>query len=129
MAHNGRVEIYDLGVPGEMRDRLVAAVVSGVKSATSSLKLFYGDGDPLPEPGRFLLADSSGVRGIVEVVRVELVPLGQVGDDVAHAEGEGFADAAAWRAAHEDFWAPYLNEPLTDDDLVVVEHFTFAPSG
>lgn len=119
------LEVYDLGLPGPMRDRLVAAVVRGDKRATSSLALLYGD-EPLPVAGRrFLLADSGGVRGVVEVTRVELVPLGEVGDDIAHAEGEGFADAAAWRAAHEGFWGPYLDEALTDESVVVVEHFTF----
>jgi hypothetical protein len=28
-----------------------------------------------------------------------------VGDDVAHDEGEGFADATEWRRDHEAFWA------------------------
>jgi uncharacterized protein YhfF len=48
-------------------------------------------------------------------------------------EGEGFTSVAEWRAAHERFFASYLDEvragigdsdyALTDDTLVVCERF------
>lgn len=91
---------------GGLGDRLLAAVLRGDKTATSSLAVEYLSGEPLPRVGeRLELVDHGGRRyGTVEITRVRIIPLDQVGDDVAHDEGEGFADAAAWRRAHERFW-------------------------
>ncbi len=91
---------------GGLGDRLVDAVLRGEKTATSSLAVEYLGGDPLPRVGELLaLTDhAGGVHGVVETTRVTVVPLSEVGDDVARDEGEGFADAAQWRRAHEAFW-------------------------
>ena len=52
------------------------------------------------------LVDHDGrPHGVVETTRVAIIPLNLVGDDVAHDEGEGFADATEWRRDHEAFWA------------------------
>lgn len=129
---------FNLGVPGPMRERLVEAVLRGDKRATSSLHVFYEmEREPLPRPGaRFAL---TGGGHTVEIERVQVIPLGEVGDDVAHAEGEGFEDAAGWRKAHEAFWARYTDEvrsylgdpawAVTDETLVVVEHFRLIGEG
>lgn len=87
-------------------DRLLSAALQGVKTATCSLAVEYLSGDPLPRVGKHVtLVDHDGrVHGMVETTRVRIIPLHLVGDDIAHAEGEGFADAAAWRRAHEAFW-------------------------
>ena len=96
------------GHPGDggLGDRLLAAVLRGEKTATSSLAVEYLSGDPLPRVGeRLQLVDSAGrVHGEVETTRVTIVPLHEVGDDVARDEGEGFADAADWRRAHVAYW-------------------------
>ena len=92
---------------GGLGDRLLAAVLRAEKTATSSLAVEYLSGeDPLPRVGeRLALTDHAGrVHGVVETTRVRIVPMDEVGDDVARDEGEGFADAAAWRAAHETYW-------------------------
>lgn len=88
-------------------DRLVEAVLSGAKTATSSLAVEYVSGERLPRVGEQLrLVDRAGrERGVVETTDVRIIPLDEVGDDLARAEGEGFADAAAWRSAHTAFWA------------------------
>jgi ASCH domain len=69
---------------------------------------------------RLRLVDSAGtVRGEVETTRVTIVPLHLVGDDVARDEGEGFADAAAWRRAHKAYWtgiADLVREEAGDPD-------------
>lgn len=91
---------------GGLGDRLLAAVLRGEKTATSSLAVEYLSGEPLPRVGdRLTLVDHRGAEhGAVETTRVTITPLHLVGDDVAHDEGEGFADAAEWRRAHESFW-------------------------
>ncbi|MHB8325587.1 MAG: GNAT family N-acetyltransferase [Candidatus Dormibacteria bacterium] len=91
---------------GGLGDRLVAAVLSGAKTATSSLAVEYLSGETLPRVGeRLALVDHRGRRrGTVETTRVTIVALSEVGDDIAHDEGEGFAGAGEWRKAHEAFW-------------------------
>lgn len=91
---------------GGLGDRLLAAVMRGEKTATSSLAVEYLSGEPLPRVGeRLRLVDHVGrLYGLVETTRVTIVPLNRVGDDVAREEGEGFADAAQWREAHVAFW-------------------------
>ncbi len=96
---------------GGLGDRLRSAVLRGEKTATSSLAVEYLSGEPLPRVGqRLTLLDHAGVpHGIVETTRVTVVPLHLVGDDVARAEGEGFAAAQEWRRAHEAFWADVID--------------------
>lgn len=124
---------------GGLGERLLAAVLRGQKTATSSLLVEFADGEPLPRAGEVkTLVDADGrARGTVETTRVEVVALDAVGDAIAHAEGEGFADAAAWRAAHVDFWTgaaelirAAANDPgwrLRPDEAVVVEWFRLLP--
>ncbi len=97
---------------GGLGDRLLAAVLRGEKTATSSLAIGYLSGSQLPRVGeRLPLVDhNGGVHGIVETTRVTITPLHLVGDDVAHDEGEGFADAADWRRDHLAYWAELSNE-------------------
>ncbi|MFE3610040.1 ASCH domain-containing protein [Streptomyces goshikiensis] len=125
---------YLLGFPGPLRDQLVAAVLSGAKTATTGLFPEYeAEGEPLPVPGeRSLLLDSAErAVAVVEVTDVRVVRLAEV--DLRHAldEGEGYASVAEWRASHEEFWhsAPIreaLGDPeytVDDDTLVVMERF------
>ena len=61
-----------------------------------------------------------------------------VGDDVAHAEGEGFADAVEWRRDHVSFWGHVAElvranagDPaweLREAEPVVVHWFRLVPS-
>lgn len=76
---------------GGLGDRLLAAVLRGEKTATSSLAVEYLSGEPLPRVGdRLTLVDHRGAEhGAVETTRVTITPLHLVGDDVAHDEGEG----------------------------------------
>lgn len=120
---------------GGLGERLLAAVLRGEKTATSSLAVEYRSGESLPRVGeRRTLVDGCGQgHGIVEITRVRIVALDAVGDEIARNEGEGFADAAAWRAAHVAFWNAAADliradagDPgwdLRPDEPVVVEWF------
>ncbi|MFI1353502.1 ASCH domain-containing protein [Streptomyces sp. NPDC020898] len=117
----------EFGFPGPLRDRLVAAILDGSKTSTSSLALEYEhDGEPLPEAGdRSVLVDSDERPvGIIEVTGVRVVPLAEV--DLAHAfgEGEGYADVAAWRAGHERFWHSEEMRAALDDPGFTVDDST-----
>ncbi len=117
----------EFGFPGPLRDRLVAAILDGSKTSTSSLVIQYEqDGEPLPEAGgRSVLVDSEDRPvGIIEVTGVRVVPLAEV--DLAHAlgEGEGYADVAAWRAGHERFWHSEGMRAALDDPGFTVDDST-----
>ena len=130
------------GYPGDdgLGDRLLAAVLRGEKTATSSLAVEYLAGEQLPRVGeRLCLVDHDGrAHGTVETTRVAITPLHLVGDDVARAEGEGFADAGDWRRAHVAFWADVTEfvradagDPewrLRDAEPVVVHWFRVIPT-
>lgn len=125
---------YEFAFPGPLRDKLVAAVLSGAKTSTTGLFREYEvEGEALPQVGaRFAVVDSEERRvAVVELTDVRVVPLGEV--DLRHAvdEGEGYASVAQWRAAHERFWnsermREFLKDPgfvVEDDTLVVAERF------
>ena len=126
--------VAEFGFPGPLRDRLVAAIVGGDKTTTSSLLAGYGRDEPVPRPGlRQAVVDSSGDRvAVIQTTAVRVIRLGDI--DLAHAlgEGEGYRSVAEWRAGHERFWhSPEVRSELgdpeftvNDDTLVVAETFT-----
>lgn len=123
----------EFAVPGPLRERLLAAVEAGTKTATSSLLLQYEiAGEPLPRAGDRGVAVDSARKPcfIVETTEVAVVPLAAVSLDHAVAEGEGYHSVEDYRAAHEEFWtSPEMRAALgddfelSDDTLVVLERF------
>ncbi|MER6628818.1 ASCH domain-containing protein [Streptomyces sp. NPDC000987] len=123
----------ELAFPGPERDRGVSAILSGRKTAlTGLLEIYEHAGEALPVTGqRFSVLDSAGCPAVtVEVVDVRVVPMKEIDDDFARAEGRGYSDAAQWRAAHEEFFrssgvSEFLGHtPVIDDEtLVVAERF------
>jgi uncharacterized protein YhfF len=124
----------EFAFPGPLRDRLVTAVLSGEKTATSGLVLAYErENEPLPEVGQLLAVVDSADRRIatIEVTRVRVIRLADV--DLQHAldEGEGDESVAEWRAGHEKFWhsaevRAELGDPhftVNDDTLVLAQRF------
>lgn len=124
----------EFGFPGPLRDRLVAAILSGAKTSTSSLVAGYRrEGAPLPRAGELsAVVDSAGRRvAVIETTEVRVVRLADV--DLRHVldEGEGEASVAQWRAGHGEFWhgpqaRAEMGDPdftVTDDTLVVAQRF------
>ncbi|MGW1772357.1 ASCH domain-containing protein [Streptomyces sp. NPDC002104] len=109
--------------PGPLRDRLVAAVLSGAGTTTTTVLADYAAaGDPLPVAGeRMVVIDSAGQPvGVLEVTDVRVLRLADV--DLRHAldEGEGYASVAEWRSGHEAFrHGPQLREALGDPSFTV----------
>jgi len=133
--HRG-MPAWGFAFPGPLRDELTALALDGTKTATSSLAVdFVVDGAmPARAGDREVLLDSAGQPvAIVEITDIRLSTIALVDDDFARAEGEGFADAADWRSAHERFWNGYIhvlrtglrdpNFELTDSTVVVCEWF------
>ena len=123
----------EFAFPGPLRERILAAVESGAKTATSSLLLEYEVvGEPIPVVGdRGVAIDSEGTpRFIVETTQVTVVRLADVPVDHALAEGEGYHSVEDWRTGHARFWTSAemrtdLGDDfeLNDDTLVVLERF------
>ena len=124
----------EFAFPGGLRDRLVAAILSGAKTATTGLVLDYERADePLPEVGQLLAVVDSADRRVaaIEVTQVRVIRLADV--DLQHAldEGEGDESVAEWRAGHEEFWhsaevRAELSDPhftVNDDTLVLAQRF------
>lgn len=126
--------LAEFAFSGPLRDRLVAAILSGVKTTTSALVLGYERGnEPLPVVGqRLAVVDSEGRRvAVIQLSEVRIVRLADV--DLRHVvdEGEGDESVAQWRAGHEMFWhstevRAELGEPgftVDDDTLVLTQRF------
>ena len=113
----------------------MAAIVSGEKTATSSLLVEYelDPGQQLPElGGRSVVVDSAeDPVCVIETTEVRILALRDVDEEFAREEGEGFDSVAQWRAAHEQFWhSDEMRAALgqsdfrvNDDTMMVAERF------
>jgi uncharacterized protein YhfF len=130
--------VIELAFPGPLRDQLVAAILTGDKTTTTSLVAGYEcDNEPLPGPGlRQIVIDSAGrAVAVIETTAVRVMRLADVDLDHALGEGEGFASVAEWRADHEQFWHSAevrqdFGDPdftVDDDTLVVAQEFRLVP--
>lgn len=133
-----KLPISEYAFPGPLRDRLVAAIVAGEKTATTSLVVQYEhEGERLPQvDDRATVVDSAGLPvGIETITAVRVVQLGDVDAEHAVAEGEGHTNIAQWRAGHEEFWhgaefRAEIGDPgfrVDDDTLAVLVRFRFEP--
>jgi uncharacterized protein YhfF len=131
-----QLPIVEFAFPGPLRDRLVEAIRSGAKTATSSLLREYEVGEEaLPLVGDVgAVVDSSGERvAVIETTAVRVVALEDVSLEHAIAEGEGYESVADWRAGHTRFWTSAAMRAelgdgfeLTDSSLVVLERFVLS---
>jgi uncharacterized protein YhfF len=125
---------------GPLRDRLVAAVLSGAKTTTTGLVLGYEvEGEPLPEVGSRLVVVDSHDQPVatIELTDVRVVRLVDI--DLQHVldEGEGDESVAQWRAGHEEFWhseevRAELGDPgftVNDDTPVLAQRFRLVRMG
>lgn len=111
--------------PGPLRDALVAAILDGTKTSTTSLHADYAaELEMLPQAGdRGAVVDSEDqVVAVIETTAVDVVRLAEVPLEHARAEGEGHCTVAEWRRDHERFWAE-CGARVDDDTLVVLQSF------
>ena len=120
-------------MPGALRERLAGLTLAGTKTATFDLEeLAIIDGTASAVGSRWTMVGTNHAElAVVEVTGVERVRLADVSFEMVDAEGESFRSVAHWRAAHESYWDPFLEqirahrgEPnwrLTDDTIVICE--------
>lgn len=134
-----RPDVITFAFPGPLRDKLVAAVLSGKKTATSGLAIEWElEGADYPAVGQLHTVVDSDDRsvGVIETTSVEVIRLGDADLSLARDEGEDFQDVAQWRAEHERFWndevIPTLPvgvlTGLTDDTQILVTRFRLKTS-
>ncbi|WP_295824553.1 ASCH domain-containing protein [uncultured Microbacterium sp.] len=119
---SGGLPAIEFMFPGAGRDRIVAAIRAGEKTATSSLvREYLVAGDPLPAVGdRGAVVDSAGEPVcVIETTGVEIVALRDVSLTHALDEGEGYTSVSEWRRGHVRFWtSDAMREELGDDFVV-----------
>lgn len=112
---------------GDSADWLAELVVEGKKTATTSGYVFYElEKEPLPEANEYyiVLDGKNEPAAIIQIRSVEVMPMNQVPEDFALAEGEG--DYDFWWNAHERFFTELLKEyelEFSPDMPVVCERF------
>lgn len=112
--------------PDEMDD-LARKVLTGEKTATSSLWDYYRTGHKKPSQvgDLFSILDSTGKEvAAVRIERIRFLKFGDITEDFAHEEGDG--SLANWLAIHRPYYAGLLaqmGQDLRDDTLPVCEWF------
>lgn len=121
-------EVWAFGATPGQADRLLALVLAGGKTATSSSLWDYEhSGDALPAAGALsiILDGQQQPRALIETTAVEVVSFGEVSQAHAAAEGEGDRTLSHWRAVHEKYWREHSESPLgfAPDMPVICEQF------
>lgn len=116
------------GGTAQVADELAALIVDGTKTATSSALWDYeAEGVDPPKRGDLeIVVDGAGhPRALIVTTGVSVVPFDQVGEEHAHAEGEGDRSLAHWRRVHREFfttWAEH-DRGFAEDMPVVCQDF------
>ncbi|TRZ40241.1 ASCH domain-containing protein [Niallia circulans] len=112
---------------GASADWLAELVVTGKKKATTSGLVFYEmEKEAIPTVGEYyiVLNGKENPVAVIEIESVQVVPMNEVTEEFALAEGEG--DYRFWWNAHEKFFTELLKEydiAFSPNMLVVCEMF------
>ncbi|CAM3816408.1 ASCH domain-containing protein [Alkalicoccus chagannorensis] len=121
----GYREAFMFGVEA---DWLADLVVTGKKTATCSGLAFYEmENEALPQAGEYdiVLDSREAPAAVIQVTSVDIVPMNEVSEAFALAEGEG--DYDEWWRAHEAFFReelPAIGRSFSPDMRLVCERFT-----
>lgn len=103
-------EAWSFGATPAHADELLALVLDGTKTATSSsLWDLEATGEAIPEVGwlNIILDGRGNPQALLETVSVDTVPFNEVTAEHASAEGEGDRSLEQWRAVHERYWREF----------------------
>ncbi|WP_144549010.1 ASCH domain-containing protein [Peribacillus simplex] len=108
-------------------DHLAQLVMDGIKTATCSGYVFYEEeNEPLPSVGDYsiILSSEDEPLAIIQTVKVEVLPMNEVSEEFAIAEGEGDRTYTYWWDAHEKWLKEELHKighTFKEDMLLVCE--------
>jgi uncharacterized protein YhfF len=114
---------------GGFPDELAQLVIDGVKTATCSGRIFYDiENVPLPAVGEYsiVLSSKDEPLAIIKTVEVTTVPMIEVTEEHAYAEGEGDRSYQYWKDVHVKFFTEELSKvglEFSEDMLLVCERF------
>ncbi|WP_243387419.1 ASCH domain-containing protein [Bacillus kexueae] len=114
---------------GANPDHLAQLVIDGIKTATCSGYIFYEmENEPLPTTGEYniILNSQDEPVAIIRTTDVQILPMNEVPEEFAIAEGEGDRTYEYWYTSHKEFFTIELNKvgkTFSDDMLVVCERF------
>ncbi|USB31700.1 ASCH domain-containing protein [Paenibacillus sp. YPG26] len=114
---------------GASPDHLAQLVINGVKTATCSGLVFYEiENEPLPsiEDYSIILSSKDEPLAIIKTTDVTLMPMNEVPEEFAIAEGEGDRTYSYWRQAHEQFFTRELSRiglEYSEEMMLVCERF------
>ena len=122
-------EAWAFGNSPEMADELLAHVIKGEKTGTSSLHLLYELGleaEKLPEVGNYcvLLDGNDQAQAIICTKVVDILPYSLISEVHGYLEGEGDRTLRYWRSVHQPYFEQALDEyrlTFSEDLLVVYE--------
>lgn len=114
---------------GDNPDYLAQLVIDGVKTATCSGLVFYEiENEPLPsiEDFSIVLNSQDEPLAIIKTIDVQIMPMNEVPEEFAIAEGEGDRTYQYWKEAHEKFFTEELGKvglEFSEDMMIVCERF------
>ena len=112
---------------GALPDELAQLVIDGKKTATCSGHIFYElEKEPLPKVGEYSIVLNSKEQPVamIKIIDVSIVPMNEVTEEFAVAEGEGPYEA--WKSAHVEFFTSELRTvglEFSGNMLLVCERF------
>ncbi len=124
-----KIPSWQFGDTKKEADYLQGLVISGKKTATSSLYESYLDKKmPLPKVGdKNVILDSKGrKRCSIITTKASHKPFSKVSAAFAFKEGEGDRSLAYWRKAHKKFFEKRLEKmkrKFDENTLIVCEEF------
>ncbi len=110
-------------------DYLAQLVMEGIKTATCSAKILYDkEGEQLPAVGDYsiILNSTDEPVAIIRTTEVEIMPMHQVSEEFAIAEGEGDRTYDYWKRVHIEFFTEELSRydlEFSEDIILVCERF------
>ena len=113
-----------------MADELAELILKGTKTASCSSydECLYFDEDPTAKVGAYtiVLNSNSEPVGIIQYTDMKIMPMNEVGPDIALAEGEGNRSYEYWYNSHKAFFTklmPEIGKEFREDMLLAVERF------
>ncbi|WP_096187694.1 ASCH domain-containing protein [Evansella halocellulosilytica] len=122
----GHVSAWQFGADP---DQLAQLVIDGIKTATCSAYVFYEkENEPLPKNDEYsiILNRKDEPAAIIKNVEVSVIPMNEVSEEFAVAEGEGDRTYRYWWDVHEQFFRSELRKlgvEFSEDMLLVCERF------
>lgn len=108
---------------------LAQLVIDGIKTATCSAMVFYEiEQEPMPASGDYsvILNSNDEPVAIIKTVDVQIMPMNEVPEEFAIAEGEGDRTYRYWKEVHEEFFTKELQKlglNFSEDIQLVCERF------